>query len=386
MGHPIYVLHGFENNIRSIDATSGKIINFIQKDVAKNIAEKFTEKSALKVEGPIDYDQWIVPNRYDPYRPFYRVSLEDNNDTVLYVSARTGEVLQKTEYSERVWNYFGAVTHWIYPTTLRKNWVLWDQVVWWLSFSGVITTVAGLFLGAIRWRRFNDGQNKYNGSPFNGWLRAHHILGLIAGIFVLTWILSGWLSMDHGRLFSKPNPNPDQIKKFRSLSISQAVENISLESLKYLDAFNEGEFFAMGGNTFFMIRNAKEQSLFELSQSNVLSPVKFKKPELIKAVKDAWPSFKIQATESLGESDIYGKLREGSLPSNTLRIILTDPQQTWVHVDMEAGQIVSVMDRSRRQYRWPTILSSTPIHNRYNLPCLHIDMHPGLLRVRQNYS
>ena len=158
--------------------------------------------------------------------------------------------------------------------------------------------------------------------------------------------------MDHGRLFSKPNPNLDQIKKFRSLSISQAVENISLESLKYLDAFNEGEFFAMGGNTFVMIRNAKEQSLFKLSQSNVLSPVKFKKPELIKAVKDTWPSFKIQATESLGESDIYGKLREGSLPSNTLRIILTDPQQTWVLVDMEAGQMVSVMDRSRRQYRW----------------------------------
>jgi uncharacterized iron-regulated membrane protein len=348
-GSPVYVLHGFDSDVRTVDAKSGKLINLLPKNIAEKIAENFSEMVALKVEGPIDYDQWIVPNRYDPYRPFYRISLIDKNETILYVSARTGEVLQKTEYRERVWNYMGAVTHWIYPTILRKNWALWDQVVWWLSLLGVITTVVGLWLGLIRWR---GAKTKETASPFNGWLRAHHILGLLAGLFVLTWIFSGWLSMDHGRFFSKPNPEIDQIKKFRSTSIKQAVEIVSLEALKSLDSFSEGEIFAMGGKTFVITRNATEKKIFEPLDSNSLSSVKFKEIEVVNAVKEAWPSFRVKATERPGESDAYGKLREGSLPSNTVRVILADPLQTWVHVDMDSGQIVSVMDRSRRQYRW----------------------------------
>jgi uncharacterized iron-regulated membrane protein len=351
-GRPVYVLHDFDNDIQTVDAKSGMLIDFLKKDDASKISEKFSKIAVLNVEGPLDHDQWIVPNRYDPYRPFYRVSLKDENETILYVSARTGEVLQKTEWSERGWNYIGAVTHWIYPTILRKNWALWDQAVWWLSLLGVITAVAGLWLGIIRFRGSASGKIKDTISPFNGWLRAHHILGLLAGIFVLTWIFSGWLSMDHGRIFSKPNPKPDQVKKFRSISIAQAVENVSIEALKSLDDFSEGEIFAMGGKTFITTRNAKEQKLFEPNNSNFLSSVKIKENEVVNAVKEAWTSSKIQSTERSGESDIYGNLREGSLPSNTLRVILEDPLQTWVHVDMDSGQIVSVMDRSRRQYRW----------------------------------
>ena len=39
-------------------------------------------------------------------------------------------------------------------------------------------------------------------SPYSGWQKWHHLLGLACMTFVLTWIFSGWLSMDHGRLFS----------------------------------------------------------------------------------------------------------------------------------------------------------------------------------------
>jgi uncharacterized iron-regulated membrane protein len=35
-----------------------------------------------------------------------------------------------------------------------------------------------------------------------------------------------------------------------------------------------------------------------------------------------------------------------------MRITLDDPSATWVHLDGMTGEIVSVMDRSRRAYRW----------------------------------
>jgi uncharacterized iron-regulated membrane protein len=347
---PVYIFHSLDNKVQTIDAQNGKIINPLQSDIAGKIAENFSGIPALKIDGPLDYDQWIVPNRYDAYRPFYRVSLTDEKETVLYVSTQTGEVLQKTEANQRAWNYIGAVIHWIYPTILRKNWALWDQVVWWLSLLAVMTTVAGLLLGVTNLRASEN--HKALASPYKGWLRFHHILGLLTGLFVLTWIFSGWLSMDHGRLFSKSNPEPDQIKNFRSMSIKQAAETISLGTLQSLGNYREVEVFALGGESLIATRNPTEIKLFKPMGSQTLSPATITDSEIINAVQRAWPGVEIQTTEKPTESDIYGNLREGSLPPETLRIILNNTTETWVHVDRESGQIVSVMDRSRRQYRW----------------------------------
>ena len=45
---------------------------------------------------------------------------------------------------------------------------------------------------------------------------------------------------------------------------------------------------------------------------------------------------------------IYAK----AFPKETLRIILDDVDETWVHINLDDGHIVSVMDKSRRLYRW----------------------------------
>jgi len=66
---------------------------------AATVAERFSRTSTVGVSGPMEYDQWIVHQRFDPYRPFYRVRLNDDARTDLYVSARTGEVLQRTRSS-----------------------------------------------------------------------------------------------------------------------------------------------------------------------------------------------------------------------------------------------------------------------------------------------
>lgn len=63
--------------------------------------------------------------------------------------------------------------------------------------------MAGVILGVIR-TLAGQRQRKPTLTFYRlKWMRWHHLMGLFAGIFVLTWILSGWLSMDHGRLFSR---------------------------------------------------------------------------------------------------------------------------------------------------------------------------------------
>ena len=89
-----------------------------------------------------DYDQWSVPNVFDRHRPLFRVALGDAVGTDIYVSSVTGEVVLDTTRSERWWSFFGSVLHWIYPTLLRSNWVLWDKVVWTLSLLALIAACA----------------------------------------------------------------------------------------------------------------------------------------------------------------------------------------------------------------------------------------------------
>jgi len=92
--------------------------------------------------------------------------------------------------------------------------------------------------------------------------------------------------------------------------------------------------------------------LFKPMTPDSLSPTKILESDVIDGVKKAWPDKKIQSTQRPEESDIYGNLREGSLPSNTLRVILNNPEQTWVNINMATGQIVSIMNKNRRLYRW----------------------------------
>ena len=69
-------------------------------------------------------------------------------------------------------------------------------------------------------------------------------------------------------------------------------------------------------------------------------------------VRAAWPNSEITELFAPQPDDSYGHLREGSLPPSAIRVVLDDADETWLHIDGSNGQILSVMDRSRRVYRW----------------------------------
>ena len=56
---------------------------------------------------------------------------EEPQDTVYYVSQKTGEPVMKTDRWSRVWGFLGPVLHQWYFTSLRRNDPLWDKLVLW---------------------------------------------------------------------------------------------------------------------------------------------------------------------------------------------------------------------------------------------------------------
>jgi|AntDeeMinimDraft_6_1070357.scaffolds.fasta_scaffold03889_1 hypothetical protein len=181
-----------EGRWQSVFADTGKPAPPLERKQARDRARKLTGNpvtSVTRLDGP---DQWTVNSHVKAPGPLWRVALHDDAGTHLYLSRPTGEVIHSTTFHERAWGYAGPVIHWIYPTQLRELTGVWRQVVIWLSGIATLACLSGVVLGLMLMRR-----NKHRGglSPFRGWFRWHHYLGLTFGLLATTWVFSGLLSM-----------------------------------------------------------------------------------------------------------------------------------------------------------------------------------------------
>ena len=347
----VLLAEGTDGEVAAVFADSGETAAPLTIDDARAIGARFSGTDIENVEGPVDWDQWIVHQQFDRYRPYYRVRLADSAGTVLYVAAVSGEVVQRTNRTQRVWNYAGSIVHWIYPTFIRKHWALWDGLVWWLSLIAIAGVGIGIVLGLQRMSEARHRGRRGVATPFSGWLGWHHRLGVVLSLLVTTWIVSGWLSMDHGRLFSTPEPTQAQISSFRGITIREAASRLSPELLQRSADAKAIEISAIDGRPLLLTRHdSLDEARLIGGDGRIASAVSPRDVE--SAIAAAWPGTEVSESFRVAPNDAYAHLREGSLGTEVLRAILTDDVGTWVHVDLANGRIVSVMDRSRRVYRW----------------------------------
>ena len=150
--------------------------------------------ASAKVETVSEPDQWTLGVRRQ--LPLQKYTFADGQQ--VYISEETGEVVQYTSTSSRIYAHLGAIPHWMYYTPLRVNGGLWTRVVVWSSGVATIAALLGLIVGIWMWspsqRYRHNGQP--TGVPYTGQKRLHTILGLFFGILAMTWAFSGMLSME----------------------------------------------------------------------------------------------------------------------------------------------------------------------------------------------
>jgi hypothetical protein len=192
-GRPVLFM-GASRDARPIDLSTGFRIESVTLRQATETARRFTARvqAEPRLLGLIDRDQWTVSGDFSSQRPLYRFALGDAAGTELYVSSISGRAVQITTARERFWNWLGAVPHWLYFTELRRNAGLWSQIVVYTSLLGCFLTAIGIYLGI----RQMAAQPAGRWSPYVGFNLWHHAAGLICGLFALTWVLSGLLSMN----------------------------------------------------------------------------------------------------------------------------------------------------------------------------------------------
>jgi hypothetical protein len=192
-GRPVLRVRG--GGAQTIDLTDRRPLTQALPPTALAVARDFANGVGLKGSPQsialIDKDQWTLE---DAQRrgPVYRIGLNDPAGDVVYVSQRSGSVVQATDRESRFWGWLGAVPHWLYPTVLRQNAPLWDAVVVSIALSGCFLTGAGLWLGVLRLGRYPGGR----WSPYRGWQYWHHLAGLFFGVLTLTWVASGLFTVN----------------------------------------------------------------------------------------------------------------------------------------------------------------------------------------------
>lgn len=357
-GTPFYLLGYAGESTLAINARTGQRLDTVDADLALSSARQFGGAVAARYDGMVQEDWWSRSRALDADRPLHRVQLDDDQNRLLYISSRTGEVVRDATRNERLWNWIGAWLHWLYP--LRDSpW--WADIVIYLSLAATAMAVLGQTIGLLRWR-FSKPYRSGSRSPYAGnFARWHHIGGLLFGLMLIAWIFSGLMSM-----------RPWHLLESRSLLSLDAYRGgelrgdyFPLSTTEVLNRFHESGLQASEMEWRMVAGKGYVAGIDRAGNSRVLSmepqalPQSLLPMATLHAAAQAMRPDGRMTIEQLDNYDAYYYARAEqsmygyqvrALP--VLRVQFDDPQETWVYLDPRTGAVPLMNDRSSRFGRW----------------------------------
>ncbi len=331
---------------RTYDLTTGRAFGEITPQIARGVAIR--QASALGLDGAplsvrtIRQDQWTVQFA-KRHQPLYRIRFDDPGKTDIYVSGVNGQTFQHTNTRLRVLGWLGAVPHWLYPTVLRQDGKLWNEVVIWLSVAGTFLTATGLYVGIVHFGKRRNGRH----SPFRGLWFWHHMIGLVFGALTLTWVFSGLMTMNPWGLLEGGGD-----RAIREALVGQTtgaqIEQALAQAVTLKPGADVAQLMAMpvaGQVRLASVSRGGEQ--VRLDAFGRPSPAD--EAEIRRMLAPLQP----MRVERLTREDAYYYGRKGDLADLPVwRAILPDDQSTRVYIDPDTGQVKRVVDRDGRLSRW----------------------------------
>lgn len=341
---------GMQNPI--IDLSNGQLITAVDEQTAVSVAERFAANLALQgplhLAGQVERDQWTVTSYYDRHRPLYHFHADAAEGTRFYISSTTGEVIQFSTSNQRLWNWLGAVPHWLYPTVLRQHQGLWLQVVIWCSLGGAFLTLFGIYLGVVQYR-VRGGRRS---SPYRGMALWHHYTGLLFGVLVLTWVVSGFFSVNPWNMFdfsggSRERQQLQGVPLFAD-EVEKFVNNLPDTSVPAGTARLEG--YALKGRLYVLAYQA--DGSYQRLDGQTLEPASITEREWLSLSRAAAGGTAIAEAGLMEQDDAYYYSHKLSRELPVYRIVLDNPDQTRLYLNATSGELAAQFDRSKRIYRW----------------------------------
>lgn len=320
----------------------------VTKQVASSSARSAAPDARALTIDTIDLDQWTF-GAVRVHRPLYRIAADDDAGSVLYVSGRTGELVRDTTRSERAWNWVGSVIHWVYVTPLRKHNEAWRQAVMWTSGVALLLAVTGMVLGIQRLRvrrRYAGGRM----SPYKGWRAWHHWLGLGVGVFAITWLFSGYLSVGPFGFPSGGGITVQDRLAFAGGAIDRT--DLALDTAAVLRAHPgtlELEWRRVGGKLYLSALGRHERRLVSAQDGTAVTALL--QEALLTAAQALRPGAPLEA-QLLTESDDYYYSHHRAAAFPVLRVRFDLQEAPVFYIDPVQGRLAGYVDRDIRWNRW----------------------------------
>ncbi len=355
-GKPVYRVYSGRKAQKVYDAATLAPITTFSEDFAIKLSESFNGYPVRQVTKMNDFDQWIPWSYYKPLFPVYKCYMDDPKHTVLYVSEKSGEIVQETDRVERWCARFGAIPHWMYFKKLQLQQGARKTVVIVLSVFGMLVSISGIYMGIVRFR--NRKSKKI--TPYKKfWYKWHHLLGFFFGLFVFTFILSGFISVTNVpdwmagvkssekerivwdedlELNGHNNTTPELI--FDALNRKTGIRKIEWKT-----AFNQPQFRVYYNDyqipEVYCLQKGKVEPFQELSIDEVENHAK-------KVLKDIHFNISVQPAYD----NYYSASAMHYLPEPAYKIEIDDEAATWLYIDPANGDEVTRHTKNSRVRRW----------------------------------
>jgi hypothetical protein len=362
-GEPVWLVEDSRGRRFALSALDGSLRK-TTPDQALKIAENWLNSgnnSAIKVDYLETVEKPIILRNQDALSPFHRIAVGDGGE--LLISARTGEVLHASTRLDRAFYWAGNWLHLLKPLESIGWGKIRNDAQLWLGLSATIATLTGLIIGWLRWRPGFGGKLTYSEGrtqPYREfWFKWHFWSGLIGGIVVLFWALSGFLDTNPGKIFSTANPSRQELNRYLGNQLPEVIRQWQpvLPSLLAL-AVDDADVVELGwrrlGDNAVLLAHTRDGQRLPQTVDGTLP--QFNQTSLVAAVQRLAGNAAVETQVVLNEYDSYyyprhhQNLVEKPLP--VLLVQLADDAGTRFYLDPQDGKLLTRVDRSGRVLRW----------------------------------
>jgi hypothetical protein len=327
----------------SVSAVDGSPAGDIAEWRAAQIAQAYAPTDHPTLIRQLERDQWTVAQGYNKARPMYLYDLHDGRGGRLYVSKRLGEVVLETTGKERLWNWLGSVPHWLYPTVVRMFPEAWRQVVMWFSGIAAISAFTGLWVGILRLRLKNRRHHPI--SPYRGWMKWHHWAGILGGVFLTVWIVTGWWSVNPFKWFDTPSPPQAGLSQYAGHPGADMPADLS-SLARAAPAARQVNFYWLQGRPL-----AALDGDARVLDPTTGAPAPLNDAQMFAAAAKLVPA-RVDTAIRQTSDDNYWYTHHDKHLLPVLRVTYADPHRSWIYLDPTTGQVLDISNASSRAYRW----------------------------------
>ena len=362
-GQPRYRLREGDGTLRMVDALTGRLLPATDEAAALAGARAFLPGAQAQLLDAVDDDRWSHARAMDAHRPLYRVQMDDAQQTLLYVSSTTGEVLLDAPQAQRAWNFVGAWLHWFYMFRDGSRDPFWTWLLIILSAAGTLSVVAGACTGLWRWRfqgRYKSGlHTPYRSLP----MRWHHVTGLAFGLMLILWMFSGLMSMNPLGIFNAAHGRPDMAAYHQGSpgTVDPALTTQAALVVLRQSGFatSELEWKVLAGAPYLLARSASGDSrLVVRSNQGWVVQERWPDEHLIAAAASLRPAAIVSADILRDYDAYYYERQENSMYAGSerklpvIKLVFEDAGKTYVYLDPRSGDVVQSVDSTQRVGRW----------------------------------